>query len=329
MEHIKSIDDNISLKEELAGLKESIEKQDSVLENLRFLTTEIATQENEEFDLPLDSQTGRLDMEEYIKRGVYTPENVDGDKDTLRQLERKWLDKITPNNKKECLEKEINGEKVELLTMITLYKFFKNKFLITRSARYDDVDNGVDTVIFNKDTGKIVCTLDESGTLFGQYADKKRLKILEKNEKGGTRLKYGLILTKDSSDQNRIKGGQVKNIPVFDLLMDSNELNKHLPEVKNNLSDISDFERILFIYFTKAINFQVNQMQDPALNIPVVVKQSAQEFKSEIEHLYPNIFYSEDIIVSRKQGMLKPDFYILPKKITQDSERDSFREKIQ
>ena len=329
MEHIKSIDDNISLKEELAGLKESIEKQDSVLENLRFLTTEIATQENEEFDLPLDSQTGRLDMEEYVKRGVYTPENVDGDKDTLRQLERKWLDKITPNNKKECLEKEINGEKVELLTMITLYKFFKNKFLITRSARYDDVDNGVDTVIFNKDTGKIVCTLDESGTLFGQYADKKRLKILEKNEKGGTRLKYGLILTKDSSDQNRIKGGQVKNIPVFDLLMDSNELNKHLPEVKNNLSDISDFERILFIYFTKAINFQVNQMQDPALNIPVVVKQSAQEFKSEIEHLYPNIFYSEDIIVSRKQGMLKPDFYILPKKITQDSERDSFREKIQ
>jgi len=329
MEHIKSIDDNISLKEELAGLKESIEKQDSVLENLRFLTTEIATQENEEFDLPLDSQTGRLDMEEYIKRGVYTPENVDGDKDTLRQLERKWLDKITPNNKKECLEKEINGEKVELLTMITLYKFFKNKFLITRSARYDDVDNGVDTVIFNKDTGKIVCTLDESGTLFGQYADKKRLKILEKNEKGGTRLKYGLILTKDSSDQNRIKGGQVKNIPVFDLLMDSNELNKHLPEVKNNLSDISDFERILFIYFTKAINFQVNQMQDPALNIPVVVKQSAQEFKFEIEHLYPNIFYSEDIIVSRKQGMLKPDFYILPKKITQDSERDSFREKIQ
>jgi len=329
MEHIKSIDDNISLKEELAGLKESIEKQDSVLENLRFLTTEIATQENEEFDLPLDSQTGRLDMEEYIKRGVYTPENVDGDKDTLRQLERKWLDKITPNNKKECLEKEINGEKVELLTMITLYKFFKNKFLITRSARYDDVDNGVDTVIFNKDTGKIVCTLDESGTLFGQYADKKRLKILEKNEKGGTRLKYGLILTKDSSDQNRIKGGQVKNIPVFDLLMDSNELNKHLPEVKNNLSDISDFERILFIYFTKAINFQVNQMQDPALNIPVVVKQSAQEFKSEIEHLYPNIFYSEDIIVSRKQSMLKPDFYILPKKITQDSERDSFREKIQ
>lgn len=335
MEHINSIDDNISsgdyyeqLKEELAELKESIEKQDPVLENLRSLTTEIATKENEEFDLPLDSQTGRLDMEEYVKRGVYTPENVNGDKDTLRQLERKWLDKITPNNKKECIEKEINGEKIELLTMTTLYKFFKNKFLITRSARYDDVDNGVDTVIFNKDTGNVVCTLDESGILFGHYAERKRLRVLDKNEKGGARLKYGLMLTEDSEGQNHIKGSQVKNIPVFDLLMDSAELNKHLPEVSHDLTQICDFEKILFVYFMKTINSQVNKMQDPVLNIPSEVKHSAQGFKSEIENLYPNIFYSEDIIVSRKQGMLKPDFYVHPRLIINKVEQDTFREKI-
>lgn len=333
MEHINSIDDNISsgdyheqLKEELVELKESIEKQDPVLENLRSLTTEIATKENEEFDLPLDSQTGRLDMEEYVKRGVYTSENVNSDKDTLRPLEKEWLDKITPNNKEENIKKEINGEKVELSTMITLYKFLNKNFIVTRAAKYDDIDNGVDTVIFNKDTGKIVCAVDESDMLVGRYAEDKKQKILNKNKKGGAWIKYGLKL--NNNNPKKIEGALVRNIPLFELAMGLDELNKHFSEVTDDLSNVSEFDGILFHHFMNKINEQKTAMQEPTLKIPLEVQQTAETFISQIERLYPNIFYSEDIIVSRKQGMLKPDFYVHPRLIINKVEQDTFREKI-
>lgn len=314
-------------KQEIEDIKQKIESKDDDLIKLKELVLNIASQEKLKYpNLPIDN-TGHLDMDEYVKQQWYSRETVDGDKDTIRQLESKWLTEITPYNKIEYVEKKINSEKVEILTMITLYKFLKNDFLIVRSARYDDIDNSVDTIIFDKQTGEIVCTLDESGAFFGQYAEKKRLKTLEKNEKGGARLKYGLILMKNSDGQDIIKGGQVKNIPLFDLLINFSDINKYFPELTNNLKDISEFERNLFIYFIKVINSQLKEMQDPLLKIPSIIKQSGQNFISKILKLYPNILYSDSLADSKNKGLLSPEFYTFPKKITNSQERDTFRKK--
>ncbi|MGC8651462.1 MAG: hypothetical protein ACP5RX_02525 [Minisyncoccia bacterium] len=320
---------NISPQEEFLRSKEDIEKTDFDLIKLRHLTSLLAEKQKQENpELPIDTETARLNMDDYVENKVFSKEEVEGIKETVKELEAKFLDKIDSSNIHEKIQQEINGEKVELLTAIVLYKFLKDKFIITRSSRYDDIDNSTDTIIFNKATGQIVCTLDESGVLIGQYADRKKLKILEKNEKGGTRLKYGLILTKDSEGTPHIQGGSVANIPIFDILMDSNEVNKHLLEVQNNLDHVSNFEHTLFRYFAQSIDFQAKQMQDPELKIPSNIKQLAQEFRSEIERLFPNILYHDDIIEQRKKGILKPEFYTNSIKISKPEERDAFREKL-
>jgi hypothetical protein len=329
MEQINNNFEETSLKDEFNNIKQQLESKDNDLMKLRDLTSIIASkQKTENSDLPLDIQTSRLNMDDYAKNKIFTKEEVEGTKDTIRQLEAKFIEKVNHDNIYDKVKQEINGEKVELLTSVVLYKFLKDKFIVTRSARYDDVDNGVDTVIFNKDSGKIVCTLDESGVLFGQYADKKRLKIFEKNAKGGARLKYGLILTKDPEGKNHIQGGSVANIPIFDILVDSNELNKHLPEVQNNLENISDFERTLFTYFAQTIDLQVIKMQDQESNIPSNIKQSAKDFISEIQNLFPNILYYDNPVEQRKKGILKPEFYTLSRGVSNNKERDTFREKI-
>ncbi len=315
------------LKQEIRDIKQKMESKDNDLTKLKELVSIIASQQKRENPtLPIDTQTGRLDMEEFVKRGIYSLKSLADDKDRIKQLEDKWLTPEPHSNKIDYVEKRINGEKIELLTMEVLYKFLNQDFIIVRSARHDDVENGVDTIIFNKDSRGIVCALDESGAFFGQYAVEKRSKTNDKNEEGGADLKYGLILTKDSNNQNIIKGGQVSHIPLFNLLINFFDINEYLSELTNNLKDISKSERILFIYFAQDINSQLKKMQNSP-NISIGIKQSGQEFISKVVALYPNILYSEQLVESRKKGFLRPEFYTLPKKITNSQERDTFREK--
>ena len=330
MEQINNnhFEDN-SLKEEFKNIKQQLETKDEDLEKLRNLTSVIANQQKtENNELPVDIQTGRIDMDEYVAEGIYKKEEVDGTKETIRQLEDKWLKKITSNNVREQAQQEINGEKFELLALSTLYKFLHNKFIIIRSARYDDVDNSVDTIIFDKNTGNIVCTLDEGGSYFGAYTEEKKSDTLEKNQKGGARLKYGLILTQGSEGKKYVKGGSVKNIPLFDLFLGYENIRKHLPELSLDLSQISDIEKNLFVYFMREVNDQILEMKHQELNIPTELQQSANNFKSQIEQLYPNIFYTEKSDIVRKKGVLKANYYLNLQPITNDKDRDSFREKV-
>ncbi|NMB92572.1 MAG: hypothetical protein GYA31_03065 [Parcubacteria group bacterium] len=320
--------ENNSIKEDFFNLKQQKENKDNDLGKLRDLTSTIAKyQKTENPELPIDIKTCRLDMEEYSANQIFKPEEVEGTKETIRQLEEKFLTQVNSENLEEKVQQEINGEKFELLTATTLYKFLKDDFIVVRSARYDDVDNGVDTIIFDKHTGNIVCTLDEGGSYFGAYAERKKMKTLKKNQDGGARIKYGLILAENSEGKKYIKGNAVKNIPIFDLLLGYEKVEEHLSEISNDISQISDFEKILFVYFIKNINNQISEMQHLDLNIPPKIRQTANNFRDKIIQLYPNIFFEDKNYISKQKGVLKPDYYLNRQLITNDKDRDGFREK--
>lgn len=306
--------------------KKKIEQNDELLNKFNKVTVEINTRQHKEHPfLPLNIQNGRLDMDEYVKQGIFSPEVVEGTKQTIKELTKKFLEAINPQDIDEKIQEEIKGEKVELLAQIVLYKFLNQKFLVVRSSLYDDIDNGVDNLIIDKETGAVVCTLDVSGSLSNRNVEEKMKKIFKINQKGGARIKYGLILTKDKQGKKFFKGGPNFNLPLFGTLIDFNEIEKELINFSDELTDITEIEKKLFIYFAKVVYNQVMEMDKLELGVPEDIRLKAFKFIKALESLYPNIFYLDNSYKEQEKGKLILDFYLLPNKIPA-SEIDKYRE---
>jgi hypothetical protein len=127
--------------------------------------------------------------------GIYKDVWVDDDK--------KYIDE----QNKEVFNKEANKHKdgylAEKILPFVLNKFFEgSEYIIVNTSDYDDNYNGIDHVIFNTETGKAICALDELVGNKEMYKDgerysKKEDKIKNKLKKyGGGRLKYGAVFKK-------------------------------------------------------------------------------------------------------------------------------------
>jgi hypothetical protein len=73
-----------------------------------------------------------------------------------------------------------DGERFEVLKTIVFYKFLNEKFIIVRTSSYDDVQNHVDNLIVEKETGNIVCAFYEVSAISGPEFIKKQERFLKK-----------------------------------------------------------------------------------------------------------------------------------------------------
>ncbi|MGC8881180.1 MAG: hypothetical protein ACP5OX_02940, partial [Minisyncoccia bacterium] len=79
---------NISPQEEFLRSKEDIEKTDFDLIKLRHLTSLLAEKQKQENpELPIDTETARLNMDDYVENKVFSKEEVEGIKETVKELE--------------------------------------------------------------------------------------------------------------------------------------------------------------------------------------------------------------------------------------------------
>ncbi len=122
-----------------------------------------------------------------------------------------------PGLKERVLKEETYGEACEMLATAVLQKNLPEGFIAMRTSEYDDISNGMDTVILDKNTGNIVCAIDEIGQNKGARYEKKVDNTMKRNLKGGGLLKYGVSLDSRSSGGNKpeFKRGRAWNIPLF------------------------------------------------------------------------------------------------------------------
>ncbi|MGB9762983.1 MAG: hypothetical protein ACPLW7_03105 [Minisyncoccia bacterium] len=322
-------------EDEYQNTRKNIEKDDLLWQKLNGIIREISAKEKEENQsLLIDLETGRLDSNQYHEtygknNKHYSKEVKEGIEETLREYTEKWYNSI---NQKEELENYIKnilkGEKAELFILINLYKFLKEDFIIVRSSYYDDVDNGVDTIILDKQSGNIVCALDESSS-FSINFDEKKKKILEKNLKGGARLQYGLQLEKQNN-KTIIKGTPVKNIPLFYLPIDINEIEENLKLDEFKLDEITDVDRKTFYFLMTNIIIQAEDFETLSaskdIHFPQELVNKTKNFIGRIKKLYPNISFKDSPKNSLQKGPLSPVFYTSKNQIPL-SEIDKYRVK--
>jgi hypothetical protein len=83
----------------------------------------------------------------------------------------------------------------EIATTLLFDKILGDEFIVVRASTFDDYEHGADQLIIDKQTGAVICGLDDViGHLGDDGGAKKAEKINRKMAKGGAIIKYGATL---------------------------------------------------------------------------------------------------------------------------------------
>jgi len=169
----------------------------------------------------------RLNLEELIKRDIYSPSIVKKDikkakrKEEIFRQEEKTL--LRKGKTKEWYLKKI-GEIVEKLKTISFNNFwFKGRFFALRTSLYDDYFNGVDQIILdaNPKKPKVLAAIDTT-SLKGAWQEKVE-KIIEKiKNPEKIKIDYGVVARKEKNTL-KIEYKELKGIPLLILAFKENE----------------------------------------------------------------------------------------------------------
>lgn len=151
----------------------------------------------------------------------------------------------------------------ELALTLMLQKILPDRFLVVNASTCDDRENGVDNLILDRQTGNVVCGIDEViERSYYEGPSKKAEKIQQKMVKGGFQVKYGA----------RFKDGNLsleslKNVPAFYLSLNKEDLVKLSGCLESE--EITKEEQGLFQSLKDSLLTQVSSYEKLPLSEPL------------------------------------------------------------
>jgi len=246
------------------------EEDEKSLENLKEFLGRRAEQLKQE-GVPVRSNC-RIEMDDF--GDIYPPQEIEGDKKEITRIESN-IGIQEKNTEKQ------SGEKLEMLKTGIFNKFLSDNLVIVRASRFDDIKNGVDNVMINRQNGSVVCALDEVGEIRGVRFEDKKEQVLKKNHKGGINLKYALTV-----QNGQIKPGKaIDSVPIFYLALSPEYIQKGIQEfVSSADKPPSDYERKIFDYFISSLDAQIKALE---LNteLKTSLKERMSNFKTTISQV--------------------------------------------
>ena len=278
-------------------------KSPEKIQNLDTLMAQIAQAENAKFGPVLNADCS-VNMDNFAGMSGY---DVEADKKEIEAKEAEWSDANTTNenrlayfsdlglnmpearlaywkNKKEASE----NEKLEKAVVILFHKILRSEFLVVRASTHDDYVNGIDTMIIDSKTRKVVGAFDEvkGEEIFKRNREKKE-KVLKKAKEGGARFKYGVNLEKDpqSGGQKLVKK-EIRNLPLFLVSLTKEELREMLRGMDYQLkSKVSEVELKVFNQLMVSFEEQIKMLEFEKKNIPGAVFSNIQTFKESLARM--------------------------------------------
>ena len=248
----KNLDSNTKLDLEQTKTPES--EMEQLLNSLGAGTEEISKKQGV---LPLTNK-GRVDMNAY--KDSYP--NVKDDYQWVENKEQEYQ-----QNNKTTEQQQIHGQIAELIILQVFYKFLHEKYYVVRSSRYDDIKNHVDTLIIDKSSGEIVCSMDESTAFDKTIVQNKNQNIYKQNLRG-VELKYAFKIEKVKNIPHLVLG-KAEQTPFFYLPVDINEIYNSREEIQtNDLSKISNYDIKAFNAWIKLMESQLNDLREFYKNKP-------------------------------------------------------------
>jgi uncharacterized protein related to proFAR isomerase len=278
-------DSRLSKKNIPFEAKEEKAIEDKERELIKFL--EMISEKLTGLGIPLTGDC-RIDIKGF--GNVYSTEEIIQDQEEVERLEKEFAK--SEELKKETIKFKTNpekflalkdqgkaGEKLELLKTAIFSKFLNENFIVVRTSKYDDIKNNVDNLIMEKDTGSLICALDEVGSTSGSLFEEKKNKVLMKNTQEGGKLKYGLQLTK-----GEIKLGPIMNVPIFLIALPTRHINEGIRNFNLSFDKFSNYEKKLFKFWILSLKSQIAALRLEK-KINPLIKERLGQFETILENL--------------------------------------------
>ena len=198
-----------------------------------------------------------VDKELRVKTAFF--KGNDGYTDKGIEEDNRFVDQKKEKFKKEK-NKNSNGEIFEKVQACFFYRMLREKYLVVRSADFDDL-NGADGQIIERATGNIICTIDDSSTIDPDDIEEKKKKVLEQNINGGSKIRYGLTFEeKGNSGDMELVGKELEGIPLFFLHISEERLNELLNEMNYDLNSSPSEKE--FEIFNELIDMMIEEKEE-------------------------------------------------------------------
>ena len=210
-----------------------------------------------------------ISMDWFAETGYYTEEEVERDKEYVADLEKKFAHNDAakgPNHEK---RHKIAETFEEAVPVIFHYALQAKGLSVVKATRHTDIREKVDSFILHGETGQVICAIDETNSNRDNVIDGKKLdNVIEGNENGEERIKYGIAL---NPEDERWYPSELKkeNAPLAYLSMPRERVRQFIKDLANiDVTYEEDVEELCDDFFTDLIHSLYQSLNHIMINMP-------------------------------------------------------------
>lgn len=181
--------------------------------------------------------------------------------------EKTWAKEVGKSETEMRASKEKNPANItEMAATLLFDKIIGDQFIIVRASTYDDYANGADQLIIDKETGAVICGLDDViGNIGDDGGEVKEKKIKAKMKRGGAEIKYGATMV-----EGELKRKSLDHVPMFYFSLSKKELDNLLVSLTADkeiatANEIALYTKLVDSLVTQAAGFTVDPSLHPQL----------------------------------------------------------------
>lgn len=125
---------------------------------------------------------------------------------------------------------QVQGELLEMLKFAKL-NTEESPFITVRTSEYDDRNNGIDEIVYDKKTGQPLLGIDLTTAQNSKVQERKIYSLTGKIINQCIKVQYGLVMSK-TENQIVFQQTEIKNLPVIIFYMNRNEISQYLSKQK-------------------------------------------------------------------------------------------------
>ncbi len=192
---------------------------------------------------------GRVSVSAF--RAFYPPEKLDKDRRYVEKKERHIRDRSVDVDKRNNIESEC----FEQLVSVIFTKVMPDRFAVLRTAKYDDYEHGVDTIIIDRETGDVVCSVDEVISDDLEKATRRKMNQIEHINENGVQIDYGY---KKNEDGLFVPARYYADSPLCFLPIQRNLIPKIIESTGESITDVSRSDRAVFNHFIRFLRMSLS-----------------------------------------------------------------------
>ncbi|MCX6737030.1 MAG: hypothetical protein NTW73_03045 [Candidatus Parcubacteria bacterium] len=172
----------------------------------------------------------------------------------------------------------------EKIVTYLLAKYLGDDYIVVRASLYDDYFNGIDTMVIEKETGRVICTLNEvCGNEEQSGPQGKKNKVIEMNLRGyysnpdtgekteqkgeehfGTRCVYGVKSKnfKTPGETEEIEHCEIDDILLLSVPLNMSEIDEVLIGLTDDKSELGGRESEIYDQCINKLIYQAEELQD-------------------------------------------------------------------